>query len=839
MSWVLTDSQNYTNIADAINERLDDNRKYYPSEMPAAIRSITGGDIDNPRTYNVMNDVAKAFLEDTTYASETYDDSSTSSINFSTSVMESRYRLEAILAAEDDIRTDEPNELVVDLRNSGTLSIIDNNHIYKDAMVSGTHIINNLTPYSNSHYFNENDSTIKQCGLISPTGQIRMLHTTTTYSSFHSANIRDIGGWACDGGSIAYGKIFRGNRFNGGSVVASNADKKTFHDLLGIRDEIDLRNSSEVTGITESAFGSDIEYHHFELPSNSASYVRDMNSSIYGDVFKQIAYDLQYNNPMYIHCVAGCDRTGIICALLEGLCGVARYNIDKDYELSSLVNFLTSSNEATSEFVRYRTGATWKNWIVALNNNYAGQTFRDKIVSYLCNVGVSIDELNIIRNNLIDGNPEIITVPGYQVSYNLTNATSSNSTSIVTTGGSYTTTITPSTGYNISSIMVTMNDVDVTTSCVSGNIITINSVIGNVVITVNTVVVSYNVTNNLSYCTSNNGAVSVGYGQRYLATITPNAGYQISNNDVTVLMGGVDITSTVTSIDSGNVIINIEPVTNAIVITVDAQPETNVYTITLTLNNHANSSNQSLTVSEGTSYETIITPKTGYYFDSSSAVTCTMGGDTVSVSIPASGDNAGKGIISIASVTGNIVITANPAHSNILVSPFFAHNKLYEPIGFSRNYRLNSTGNPTSSNANGFILVGASNQRGYIPIADNYKITLSNIDTLTHTALTGNYIYYCDSNKNGIQYIDNDDNTLHAGSSFALRLGHIEGFYSNVESGNDYLYTVTLGEYRTSNFTYHTDGYSDGTITLNPAEFTCMSFKAIDSSTDPELYLSE
>lgn len=71
----------------------------------------------------------------------------------------------------------------------------------------------------------------------------------------------------------------------------------------------------------------------------------------------------------------------------------------------------------------------------------------------------------------------------YTITNNLTNCTTSNTLNSVKANRLYETTITPNSGYNISSIKVTMGGTDITSSVLSGDTITINKVTGNVVIT--------------------------------------------------------------------------------------------------------------------------------------------------------------------------------------------------------------------------------------------------------------------------------------------------------------------------------------------------------------------
>lgn len=81
------------------------------------------------------------------------------------------------------------------------------------------------------------------------------------------------------------------------------------------------------------------------------------------------------------------------------------------------------------------------------------------------------------------GNLVLDTNVYYSVTNNLTNCTSNNSATQAVQGGSYSATITAKSGYEMSSIKVTMGGTDISTSAVSGGKITIANVTGNIVIT--------------------------------------------------------------------------------------------------------------------------------------------------------------------------------------------------------------------------------------------------------------------------------------------------------------------------------------------------------------------
>ena len=155
---------------------------------------------------------------------------------------------------------------------------------------------------------------------------------------------------------------------------------------------------------------------------------------------------------------------------------------------------------------------------------------------------------------------------------------------------------------------------------------------------------TYTVTNNLSNASTSNSATSVKEGTSYSATITASSGYRLKS--VTVIMGGVDITSSVYS----NGRINISSVTGNIVITVTTEyvsSEVTRYTITNNLS-HASNSNTATTIEEKSSYTATITADNNYRIKN---VTVTMYGTDIT------NDVYSGGKIIIPRVIGNIVIT--------------------------------------------------------------------------------------------------------------------------------------------------------------------------------------
>lgn len=165
----------------------------------------------------------------------------------------------------------------------------------------------------------------------------------------------------------------------------------------------------------------------------------------------------------------------------------------------------------------------------------------------------------------------------YFVSNKLTQITTNNNDKNVLEGDSYVATLTPASGFEISTITVKMGNTDITSSAYSNNQINITNVTGNIVITAvaTRIPVKYTVTNTLSNAINNNSATQVNENTSYTAKITANTGYELSS--VTVTMGGTDITSSCYS--NGN--INIASVTGDIVITATTSKVTTTTTVNI------------------------------------------------------------------------------------------------------------------------------------------------------------------------------------------------------------------------------------------------------------------
>lgn len=393
-------------------------------------------------------------------------------------------------------------------------------------------------------------------GTLKPLDALRWIKTRN--NSAEAWNVRDLGGWACDGGTVKYGLLIRGGRI-------AAADRAVLVGELGVQHEIDLRGKegrdpSDGDVATESPLGSDV---WFTIADKAASYA--LTPVATWQLYLRCVIDaVTHREPVYFHCTAGADRTGTLACVLEGLLGMSQSNIDKDYELTTFY-----SGSGTDALARRRNEPEWIGLINAIKA-VSGDSFRDKCVHFAVGTcGMSLADINAYRAAMINGTPE--PLHWYQpISKNLTGCTISNAASQVDYGEAYTATLTPENGKTLTSVVIKMGGVDITSTAYSASTgaIHIAKVTGTITITAaaSAPSVTYTITQNLTNCASSNTADSIAEGAAYTTTLAPTGTYK-KLGAITVAMGGTDISSSAVS-DST---ITIAKVTGNIVITCAAE----------------------------------------------------------------------------------------------------------------------------------------------------------------------------------------------------------------------------------------------------------------------------
>lgn len=155
------------------------------------------------------------------------------------------------------------------------------------------------------------------------------------------SNVRDLGGLKTeDGRTLRFGKIFRGGQLDGwDDEFVTEEGLKTLRDFMKIGTDIDYRNdwdlcrSDEDTtnDVTWSRLGENVDYYNFQTRGIDGI----KKETKFGDIYKVFLQSLRDGKPVYTHCIAGADRTGIMCLLLEASLGVSENDAIMDYELTS------------------------------------------------------------------------------------------------------------------------------------------------------------------------------------------------------------------------------------------------------------------------------------------------------------------------------------------------------------------------------------------------------------------------------------------------------------------------------------------------------------------------
>ena len=277
-------------------------------------------------------------------------------------------------------------------------------------------------------------------------------------------NVRDCGGYSADGGNVKYGMLFRGSRLNN----ATTTDLELLAEV-GIKLDLDIRDS----GNAGNGHIPNADYLNVPLTNAYAQMIQS-EAIAAANAVKTAMESIVANKPVYVHCASGADRTGCICAMLEAVLGMSDADIDRDFEL-------TCFSDTENLTGHHRNGGSWTGFWSALPTNQG--SVKMNVVKFLRDNGVTTALLNSFRHAMIYGTPSDIDTETKSITNNLTGCTTSNSATSVAVNESYSATITPNSGYTLTTLTVTMGGVDITSTAVSGSTISIASVTGDVVIT--------------------------------------------------------------------------------------------------------------------------------------------------------------------------------------------------------------------------------------------------------------------------------------------------------------------------------------------------------------------
>lgn len=233
------------------------------------------------------------------------------------------------------------------------------------------------------------DTELTEYGAFTTADGVRFIYAQ------NGINMREIGGWKTeDGKTIKRGMVFRGGELDGkveSSFALNYKGIVTMHDTLGIRYDMDLRSAAGDTSTT-SVIGEDVPKKYYDLVYYQSATTTDAGLAKLKEIFTDLAKPENY--PVYIHCTYGTDRTGTILAILEGLLGMSKADITREYELTYLYFPHVNRNYGNAN------GETFLKLLESIENA-DGATFAEKTANILLTAGVTQEQIDTIRATLL------------------------------------------------------------------------------------------------------------------------------------------------------------------------------------------------------------------------------------------------------------------------------------------------------------------------------------------------------------------------------------------------------------------------------------------------------
>lgn len=213
-------------------------------------------------------------------------------------------------------------------------------------------------------------------------------------------NARDIGNKKTEDGKkrVKQGLVFRSANFD----AVTSSGKVDALEKYGIKTDLDLREP----GPTSSPLGEGVKYinNAIQLKGSPQYFSEDngVNSVAYQSTMlnnlKVFADKDSY--PIAFHCAIGRDRTGTLAITLYLLLGIDVEQIQQDY----IVSFFSSACNRDS----FENCGEQMETLIYYFSSYKGKdgvssgTIYERTAEYATDIGLSTDELNRIRNNLLE-----------------------------------------------------------------------------------------------------------------------------------------------------------------------------------------------------------------------------------------------------------------------------------------------------------------------------------------------------------------------------------------------------------------------------------------------------
>ena len=131
-----------------------------------------------------------------------------------------------------------------------------------------------------------------------------------------------------------------------------------------------------------------VTYYSISIPAGTENIRFEEFANEYKQIFTLISNAKEA--PIYLHCTAGADRTGIVTFMLLTVCGVSYEDVARDYLFT---NFSTHGQRCLS--------IEFDNWYSKLDQ-FEGNSKAEKAKQWLISKGITEEVVEIIREIFVE-----------------------------------------------------------------------------------------------------------------------------------------------------------------------------------------------------------------------------------------------------------------------------------------------------------------------------------------------------------------------------------------------------------------------------------------------------
>lgn len=214
-------------------------------------------------------------------------------------------------------------------------------------------------------------------------GETHCFQTVNSFPRFikidGALNVRDLGG-----NKIKQGMLYRGSEFDEHYHLTSEG-YRSFVEELKIKTELDLRGESDVY-LKDSPLKDKVQIiQYYYRPYMEVFETRHKETIC--KIMDVLSNEKNY--PIYIHCIGGADRTGMVALYLRALVGESDDDIHTDYELTGLSTYAYGLAEGATGF-RSRYMPIYVEFLEELRKNFEPDTPLSVVVkAFLLDCGVT------------------------------------------------------------------------------------------------------------------------------------------------------------------------------------------------------------------------------------------------------------------------------------------------------------------------------------------------------------------------------------------------------------------------------------------------------------------